>query len=125
VTTTDTPSNERVGTRQRLPVAGLVLLVALVLAALSYWGPWIDHQSAALKLSGQDLGEFVKFLPDIRRGKTRFPRQVFYLPPFACVVCLVLLSANRQMVYRRWLRLGTLVCALLLLPGLLPPASRL
>jgi hypothetical protein len=105
------------------------LLAAVLLAALAYWAPWIDHNAAALKLSGQDMGEFVKFLPDLQEGERAgnvgigpLPRQLFYLPPFACVVCLVLLSANRQMVYRRWLRVGMLVCALLLLPGLLPPA---
>jgi hypothetical protein len=98
-----------------------LLLVAILLAALSYWAPWVDHDTAALKLSGQDLGEFVKFIPDIRRGHMRFPRQLFYLPPFVCVACLVLLSTNRQVPYPRWLRVGTLALAVLLLPGLLPP----
>jgi hypothetical protein len=101
-----------------------LLLVALLAAAVAYWAPWVWHHSAALKLSGQDLGEFVKFIPET--GPT-FPRQLFYVPPFVCSLCLVLLAANRSVApdrksYPRWLRVGMLACALLLLPGLLPPA---
>jgi len=96
-----------------------LLLVALMLAAVAYWSPWIGHPSAALKLSGQDLGEFVKFIPEIGPS---FPRQIFYVPPLFCSLCLVLLAANRETRYPRWMRVGLLACALLLLPGLLPPA---
>ena len=108
-------------TRHQATIAYHLVLAAIVLAAISYWAPWVDHDTAALKLSGQDLGEFVKFIPDIRRGHMRFPRQLFYLPPFVCVACLVLLSTNRQLPYPRWLRVGMLALAVLLLPGLLPP----
>ena len=94
----------------------------LVLAALAYWAPWVNHNTAALKLSGQDLGEFVKFIPEIRRGQMRFPRQLFYLPLCSCVIGLVVLSTNGQLSYPHWLRVGTLILALVLLPGLLPPA---
>ena len=97
------------------------ILGLLTLALAAYWLPWIDHQSAALKLSGQDLGEFVKFLPQIRRGQVRFPRQVFYLPPFVAALSFVLLSTNRQLGYPRWVRILILVLAILALPGLLPP----
>jgi hypothetical protein len=103
-------------------VTGYLLLATVLLAALAYWAPWVYHRTAALKLSGQDLGEFVKFIPEIRRGWMRFPRQLFYLPPFVCVICLVLLSTNRHLSYPRWLRLAMLVLAPFLLPGLLPPA---
>jgi hypothetical protein len=117
------------GDKKQAAVTHYLLLAAILLAALAYWAPWIDHNAAALKLSGQDMGEFVKFLPDPHEGEgsanvgiAPLPRQLFYVPPLACLVCLVLLAANQHMVYRRWLRVGMLVCALLLLPGLLPPA---
>jgi hypothetical protein len=111
----------------------MLLLVALLLAAVAYWAPWVGHSSAGLKLSGQDLGEFVKFIPVV---SPTFPRQLFYVPSLACSLCLVLLAANRGATeggdgtsgstraggYPRWLRVGMLACALLLLPGLLPPA---
>ena len=62
--------------RSRTPSAlAWSLLVLLALGLAAYWLPWIDHRSAALKLSGQDLGEFVKFLPEIR---THIFKQVIY-----------------------------------------------
>lgn len=103
-------------------VTGYLLLVTLLLTALAYWAPWVDHDTAALKLSGQDLGEFVKFIPAIRTGQISFPRQVFYLPPLVSAICLVLLAANWRLAYPRWVRVGMLAFALSLLPGLLPPA---
>jgi hypothetical protein len=103
-------------------VLSCAFLAALVLAAVAYWMPWVDHDAAALKLSGQDLGEFVKFLPSIRRGQARFPRQLFYLPPIAFTLCLVLLVANPELSYPRWMRISMLFLALFPLPGLLPPA---
>jgi hypothetical protein len=114
-------ANGEIMSRQPTMTLGYLLLAAILLAALSYWAPWVNHSTAALKLSGQDLGEFAKFIPDIRRGHMRFPRQLFYLPPFVCVACLVLLSTNRQLPYPRWLRVVMLALAVLLLPGLLPP----
>ena len=98
-----------------------LLFAVLLLAAAAYWGPWVDHDAAALKLSGQDMGEFVKFIPEISARQVRFPRQLFYLPPFVCAICMVLLAANQHLVYPRWLRVGMLGLALILLPGLLPP----
>jgi hypothetical protein len=105
--------------KTRPSLAEWLLLVSLLLAAVAYWAPWVGHPSAALKLSGQDLGEFVKFIPEVGPG---YPRQLFYLPPLACSLCLVLLAVHRGIRYPRWLRLCMLACALLLLPGLLPPA---
>jgi hypothetical protein len=103
------------------PAIAYSLLVALLLSALAYWAPWVDHNTSALKLGGQDLGEFVKFIPEIRTGQVSFPRQLFYLPPLACVACLTLASVNRRLPYARWVRVSTLILALFLLPGLLPP----
>ncbi len=103
-------------------IAAYLALVTIILATVAYWAPWIDHDTAALKLSGQDLGEFVKFIPEIRRGQVRFPRQAFYLPPFALVIALVLLSVNQKLAYPRGLRAAMLVLALFALTGILPPA---
>ena len=100
----------------------LVLLVGLLLAVLAYWAPWVDHTAAALRLSGQDLGEFVKFVPAIRRGEERFPRQLFYIPPLAVTLSLVLLSTNQSLPYPRWLRSVVLASSIVVLLGLLPPS---
>jgi hypothetical protein len=108
-------ANSRTGQRTEY-----VLLASILLAALSYWAPWIDHRTAALKLSGQDLGEFVKFIPDLR-VQAPYPRQLFYLPPFICATSLVLMASNRALAFPRTLRVGMLALSLLILPGLLQP----
>ncbi len=100
---------------------GALLGLCLIVAALAYWAPWIDHRAAALKLCGQDLGEFVKFIPAVSRGEIRFPRQLFYLPPFVCAIGLVLVGMNRHLPFPRLVRGAMLLLALLILPGLLPP----
>lgn len=100
----------------------MALLSALVLALVAFWAPWVDHTAAALRVSGQDLGEFVKFIPAIRRGELFFPRQVFYVPALALAVVLVLLSVSRHLPYRGWLRAAMLAASIAVLPGLLPPA---
>jgi hypothetical protein len=99
----------------------MLLLVALLLAGISFLGPWVDHAAAALKLSGQDMGEFVKFIPTDTESRL-LPRQLFYFSPLATTACLVLLAANGATHYSRWLRAIMLGVALLFLPGLLPPA---
>jgi hypothetical protein len=104
----------------RQPLVARYLLF-VILAAVGYWGPWVDHDAAALQLSGQDLGEFVKFIPEISNGQIKFPRQLLYLPPLVCTICVVLLAVNRHLACPRWLRVAMLGLALLLLPGLLPP----
>jgi hypothetical protein len=85
---------------------------------MAYWAPWVAHPTAALKLSGQDLGEFVKFVPTIGRA---FPRQMFYFSPLAVSLILVLLAAHPHLPYPRWFRSILLFGALAVLAGLLPP----
>src|SRR5512134_1265544 len=51
---------------------GMRLLLPLG-AALAFWGyvgPWVDHRVAGLAILGLDLGEYVKFLPQVRDGAT-------------------------------------------------------
>jgi hypothetical protein len=110
----------------RIRVPGLnaifyLLLGALVLASLTYWLPWIGHRSAALRLSGQDLGEFVKFVPALQDSPTGALRHLLYLPPLASAASLALLAASRCVPYPRHVRVCMLALALLVLIGLLPP----
>ena len=100
-----------------------MLLAALLLAAAAYWAPWVDHDAAALRLAGQDMGEFVKFLPATQEAAKnvggepvavrRIPRQLHYISPFVCTVCLTLLAANMQIAYPRWLRVVLFASAVL------------
>jgi hypothetical protein len=109
-------------TRSAISWLALGILAGLLLAVLAYWSPWVGHAAAALRLSGQDLGEFVKFIPAIRRGEVWFPRQLFYVPPLAVSLSLALLSTNQNFPYPRWLRGTALVSSAVILLGLLPPS---
>jgi hypothetical protein len=65
--------------------------LGVLLALVGYWGPWVDHKTAALVLSGLDMSEYVKFLTEVRGGSTLVIRELFYLPPLAAALCLALL----------------------------------
>lgn len=105
-----------------LSVVRLLLPVGWMLAAVGYFGPWIVHQTAALTLSGVDMGEFVKFLPSVVDGSLPITRQLFYLPPFAVVVSIALLSNLTELNYPWPLRAFMLLLAIPISLQLLPPA---
>lgn len=89
------------------PVWVRVLVVVCLIAALvGYLGPWVAHKAAALVLTGQDMGEFVKFLPGVRSGSVSVPRELLYLPLLAGSLGLVCLASNARLGYPwpvRWL----------------------
>jgi hypothetical protein len=93
-----------------------------VLTALGYFGAWIDHPTAALTLSGVDMGEFVKFLPGVLDGSLSLVRQIFYLPPFALVVSIALLIGSRRLRYPWPFQVLVLALAIPVSLQLLPPA---
>ena len=99
----------------------IVLILGLALAIVGYFGPWVDHKTAALVLTGQDMGEFVKFLPEVRTGTAPMIREFFYLPPFAAALCLILLLANRRWAYPLVVRAVMLLAVLGLAWAMLPP----
>ena len=99
-----------------------LLLVGWLAAALGTCGPWVSHSTAALSLSGADLGEFVKFLPQVQDGSLPVQRQVFYLPAVAIVAGIALLAGSAQLRYPGFLRVLALLLALLISLHLLPPA---
>lgn len=109
-------------TGSRLAVVRLLLPLGWALAAIGYYGPWIDHTTAALTLCGGDLGEFVKFLPAVLDGTLEIVRQLFYLPPLAVVAGVAFLIASERLAYPWPLRLLALVLCLPLSLQLLPPA---
>ena len=80
-------------------IAAVALVAFLVVGLAGYWGPWIAHRDVALILIGQDMGEFVKFLPEVRDGSLPMTRELFYLPPFCGCWALALLAASRTLRY--------------------------
>jgi len=94
----------------------------LALAGIGYWGPWIGHKVAALVLLGLDLGEFVKFLPQVRSGAIRLQREAFYLPAIALSL-LITMTAYRRHTGLGWkARYVLTALAISIALAMLPPA---
>lgn len=108
--------------RRRLAAVRLLLPAGWLLAAVGYFGPWLAHSTAALTLSGVDMGEFVKFLPEVLDGSLQLTRQLFYLPPLAVVVSVALLSGSRRLQYPGLLQAALVALAVPVSLQLLPPA---
>ncbi len=109
-------------TRRRLAIVRSLLPLGWILAAVGYYGPWIAHGTAGLALSGVDMGEFVKFLPDVLEGRLQVTRQVFYLAPFAVVMGIALLVGLRRLRYPLPFRILALLLAVPVSLQMLPPA---
>lgn len=100
----------------------VILPVGWVLATIGFYGPWIAHPTAALTLSGVDMGEFVKFLPGVLDGSLEVKRLLFYLPAFSIVVSVALLVGAKELRLSRLLRVAMLLLATIVSLQLLPPA---
>jgi len=99
-----------------------LLLISQFAALTGYFGPWVAHETAALTLTGQDLAEFVKFLPSVRSGELQVARQIFYLPPLIVALTLLLMAANARLPYRGGLRIMMLLLSVPVTFSMLPPA---
>jgi hypothetical protein len=95
--------------------------LGVALALVGYWGPWVNHKTAALVLSGLDMAEFVKFLPGVRAGTEFMIRELFYLPLLAAALCLALISSHRPWHYPLWARAIMVIIAIVLAIIVLPP----
>jgi hypothetical protein len=61
----------------------LPLIAAGLVGLAGYFGPWVTHRAVGLIVSGLDLGEYVKFVPQAPAGQITVRREFFYLPLFA------------------------------------------
>ncbi|MBL7184319.1 MAG: hypothetical protein ISS50_07715 [Anaerolineae bacterium] len=95
--------------------------LGIALALIGYWGPWVNHKTAALVLSGLDMAEFVKFLPEVRASAEPMIRELFYLPPLAAALCLALMGGNRLWRFPLWARALMVIIAIALAIVVLPP----
>jgi hypothetical protein len=96
-------------------------LMGAALVLIGYWGPGVNHKTAALVLSGLDMAEFVKFLPGVRAGTLSMIRELFYLPPLAAALCLALMGSSRHLRYPLWARALMVIVAVALAMVVLPP----
>jgi hypothetical protein len=98
----------------------LPIIAAWLLGLAGYFGPWVPHRAAGLVVSGLDLGEYVKFIPQVISGQIAVRREIFYLPLFAGSLIASLLASRRSLP--RWVRILLGLGAILLALALLPPA---
>lgn len=97
-----------------------MLLAAGALGVAGYFGPWTPHRAAGLVITGLDLGEVAKFLPEVMSGQVPLQREAFYLPLAAgSLIGTLLASRLNPARLLRWLLLGASVALAL---AQLPPA---
>lgn len=104
--------------------------LALGLALLGYWAPWLAHPAATLQINGFELSEWITFLPEARDGSLRVTRLDFLIP-LACLALLLGLASRAGAPHPGgwlWPRLpasplgwGLLTLALLCCAALFPP----
>ena len=78
----------------------LLFLFGAILWAAGYWGPWVPHKDAGLIILGIDLGEFVKFLPQVRSGQIHLWREGFYFPAFALSLLASSMAWRKELPWR-------------------------
>ena len=95
---------------------------ACLLVLAGYFGSWVAHPTAGLAITGLDLGELVKFLPEIRDGSITVWRQGFYLPLVVVSFTCSMLAYRITYAYHPALRLALLLAGAVAALNLLPPA---
>jgi len=98
----------------------LPLVLVGFVALAGYFGPWTPHRATALWVTGLDLGEYVKFIPQVMSGQVAIRREIFYLPLLAGSIQASLLASRRSLPH--WSRLVFGLSAIPLALAMLPPA---
>jgi hypothetical protein len=96
------------------------LILAGLIGTVGYFGPWVPHRAAGLVILGLDLGEYVKFLPEVAAGQIAIRRELFYLPLVAASLSASLLAGRQGLP--RWSRALLALVAIPLALAMLPPA---
>lgn len=97
-------------------------LLAWLLIAAGYWGPWVWARPAGLRILGLDLAEYVKFVAEVRSGQIRLTRELFYLPLVTLSLSLSLLAHRPELRLPPALRWLLNLLAIPAALALLPPA---
>ena len=92
--------------------------LGLVLGIVGYFGPWVDHATAALTVTGFEMAEFCKFFPQVQGGTLQLTRALFYLPLVTAAILLALAVGRSNARCGRWI--VPLCIAVTLLAALLP-----
>ncbi|MGC9357811.1 MAG: hypothetical protein ACP5GX_08090 [Anaerolineae bacterium] len=95
----------------------ILLLAAWTIALVGYFGPWIDHRSAALAWNAYDLFDILRFLPEIESFTIEVNLQSLRLPLVGLGVLLPLLLGTSGPGWR-W---GAAIIGAALAISTLPP----
>ena len=105
--------------RSQIIKSGWIVLTAsgIVLVLVGFLSPWIDHREAGLALTGFEMGEWIKFAPQVREGSAGLSRAGFYWPAAVAAMALVMIaSVGKRRGVRRALLVMATLAALLPLP---------
>jgi hypothetical protein len=97
-----------------------VVIVAAIAGLAGCFGPWIPHRAVGLVVTGLDLGEYVKFIPQMMAGQIALRREIFYLPLLVGALTAALIASRRSLP--GWVRALAGLAAIPLALAMLPPA---
>ena len=103
----------------RKQVAQLLYEIGFTLIFVGYLLVWLPQPVAGLSFIGLEMGEWVKFLPEVRSGQIAASRNLFYLPPVILGLMLCLWTTGwPNGRWRTWaMRLVAIVVAMLAFPA--------
>ncbi len=103
----------------RLP-RQLFFKIGFTLILLGYFLVWLPQPVAGLSFIGLEMGEWIKFMPQIRSGQVALDRNLFYLPPITLGLLLALWTSGWP--NRRWqtwaVRATAILVAMLAFPAI-------
>lgn len=77
--------------------------VGIGLTFIAYFMVWMPNEAAALSIIGQEMGEWVKFLPEVRARTVGLGRNWFYAPPLTLAVLTLLWTRRWPNRWQSWL----------------------
>jgi len=101
-------------------LANLFIKLGFMTILLAYFLVWLPQPVVGLSFIGLEIGEWVKFLPQVQAGIVSADRNLFYLPPITLGLMLLLWSStwpnNR---WQTWAMRGlAILVALLAFPAI-------
>lgn len=78
----------------------LLIKIGFTAIFVGYLLVWLPQPLAGLSFIGVEIGEWVKFLPEVRSGEVGSDRNLFYLPPLTLALMMILWTVGWS--NRRW-----------------------
>jgi hypothetical protein len=105
---------------RHLTTAQLLMRIGFTAIFVGYLMVWLPQPLAGLSFIGIEIGEWVKFLPQVRSSEIWADRNLFYLPPITLALMMILWTAGwSNQRWQTWaLRGMAVLIAMLALPAL-------